>query len=1639
MMVDTTQNPQSAIRNPKSFLLLVEGEPTGGFQLPADSRLDISGRKSVGFKMSGTRYFAERPSQPPPPGATFALEQELQVRLSGTISKRVTVSVDYDDTKPAEDQVRDISVVYKGLPEEIVQEASFGDVTLQIPNTEFTGYNKKIFGAQIKGAYSGFRFAAVGAQTKGKTKTVAFTGRNTQIKKDISDMEFIQRKYYQISMTLTHLPLTPNSEQIWIDDRTGGNDKPPPNDAQGNPNRGGTQGDPTIFTQPTMPSRAYLLDYQSQGKDYTIDYDRGIITFNKTLSENFVVMAAYRTRTGISVGYQPDGSFDFSDSEPSFSSHTIQTGTNDTSHQLKNFYNLGNQKIVPGAYDPEFVFQIFDASGQEANINNFPTLFDVDFGIFQVSDTAGGREPFAKDQAGNPYNPNAYTQGSTRLSRYRMHVEYKYRYRDYVLPDRPIVKYSEKVVLDGTELRRDEDYIIDYTSGFVFFNNPDIIKDTSQLSITYEVLPFGGQFQSNLFGARGEWALSDRVFLGSTFLFSGSQVPLDVPAIGSTPKSHQILDLDAKVAVTSDNMRFLAQQIGLPEGILPSSIEVSGELAKSIFNPNTFETDTGEKGAAFIDSMEGIDDLAGSATTKTAWFQASRPAQDPTPPSKASRAGPILIGETTDLFGHDTSAQAGRKTLLQLTYNLPSGGWDSLCTLISNSGSDWTRFTSIEMWIKADWTQPLEFHTEFGIVNEDTNENGLLDTEDLVNKDNQLSAGEDTGMPVEYQGLTQTLGVNDGILQSEDLDRSGRLDTTESYYRHSFQLNTVDTALVARTAGEWRLIKIPMASFVVAGTPLPSDRRLIKHVRLWLKGNALVSGTVTIEAIQATGNKWEQFGTLGAGQKFAIRAVSSDTDPSYVPLTGTFFRVTTSADKTREKALSMAYLGTSESVLARRIFPGSLNFLEFEQVRMDLYKKTVNPGDILVFRLGSDENNYFQYEVALDGLGSSWQTAQITLDGPGTVRTVKGTPNLTNIRQMGMGMKSASPTTEGELWVNNLRVNGVRRDDGYASRLSGSFKFGDWLGVNGNLRQVESRFHLLDDQSTNTSISVQQAYQTQRQTVRDVGVNGTFSLISFLPATFGWSRRESLTDVQDRTNPNYAGVPDKQTDAYVSSLGIRLFQPLTLGIDGSYQTDKSIWLPLAVSADNSELVTWGTTVKGTFLFPEVIPFTGINIGRNTVEGSYNYRRESDLHTIKPEIRNSEANSREEFYRMTGQYALIDTWTMSPSLNYRFLERQGARERWIPSLGDNVPAKVDNFLPQTLTRGAGVDTAYAFWDRKINLGSRLGATNTTDYLRDDFRTENNIEWSVGFSPPPEWTVGLWNGFTVPSLNLSRRITTSALYQKYFGDAAKPGSLAPRDILSFIDVWWINPREDLAFNSANVVSDSVQSRFNMFQGFSVSPKGSMARERNQQQNFITKSNTDSAGLDLVWERPDFWLIAPTALNTNFTCRNVKRFDNQERLTSDAHSYSSSTSMPFQQSEGFNGSMNFRWNLENKIEGSRTTITRSYVPSLEFTHNLFYAGAVLDFWPFNGLKLDQAIRLQERLEMTMTRNEDQIPSPTGVDIKPIESERYTFGMNIQYTLSRFARLDFTGDANYLNDRQTVGNNQLTWNLGVKLNATF
>ena len=58
------------------------------------------------------------------------------------------------------------------------------------------------------------------------------------------------------------------------------------------------------------------------------------------------------------------------------------------------------------------------------------------------------------------------------------------------------------------------------------------------------------------------------------------------------------------------------------------SVKLSGEIAESYFNPDTYNME-GENGVAMVDNMEGIDNVTGPTMNATNWIASSAPAACP--------------------------------------------------------------------------------------------------------------------------------------------------------------------------------------------------------------------------------------------------------------------------------------------------------------------------------------------------------------------------------------------------------------------------------------------------------------------------------------------------------------------------------------------------------------------------------------------------------------------------------------------------------------------------------------------------------------------------------------------------------------------------------------------------------------------------------------------------------------------------------------------------------------------------------------------------------------------------------------------------------------------------------------------------
>ncbi len=906
--------------------------------LPYESGLSISGRKVIDFKLSSTIYAQPDSGKGRIDKTDFSLDQQLQVRVKGTVGRKVTVNVDFDDTR--EDK-RDISVVYKGDPDETLQEAAFGDISISLPSTEFVGYSKSVFGVRAELLFrprtqfarlfpsalwhryspKSVRLFMIGSQTKGITQTKRFTGNYILQRKEINDISYPRRQFYQLAFSTAasnptgpndtfkkeHRPIQAGSERIFLDDQNPANNNidestrtfyvVPDGLLNGQPaltSGGGTGLSISTFTGPAGINTG-VFKLLVPGIDYTVDYTKGTIRFKRVINQRDIIVADYKPVDD----NRPLSQIISSNQDPLFDTiksiqDTILFGYKPilikpdesqffATRELKNMYILGDTKIQRDDGRGNFNLKIIDLNRNDpTQIDNFdastPTLalapkgvpkypndIDMDFenGIITFVSSDVLRSPFVR-----PFSNDIYVFRENVPSfknRYRIFAEYRFRKGNFSLDQTNIVSQSEQVFVDGKRMTRDVDYFIDYDAGLVTFFRPDSIRDDSVVEITYDYSPFGGSGNETLVGERSEWYVTDNFFIGQSLLLNFSPRSQTVPDLRSTSKKIMVLESD----INWKNIKF---------GNFPIQITgISAEVAESIKNPNTADKAT-------LETFEGVKVEDNANLNKDFWQVAANPltgnplggAFSPGYAANAAGQNGIFLSnedfKITDINPTAVVETSDRLQSLKLDYKLlPSGtGGDaaSIVQVLNRAGVDMfsNRRQFAELWINGDNSNARIQMRLGGIQEKSDSDSGLsIKTEDRDNTAT-LSAGEDIGWTFLNPDLsTTTVGAGNGRLDSQDLDGNGRLDSDDTLGNYAQEIGTANNQLIEAVNGtphqtvDWSGWKL----FSVPLNITASDQNLwasIKQVRITVSNPSGVAktGTLRFGRITIVGTRFEQ-------------------------------------------------------------------------------------------------------------------------------------------------------------------------------------------------------------------------------------------------------------------------------------------------------------------------------------------------------------------------------------------------------------------------------------------------------------------------------------------------------------------------------------------------------------------------------------------------------------------------------------------------------------------------------------------------------------------------------------------------------------------------------------------------------------
>jgi hypothetical protein len=378
-------------------------------------------------------------------------------------------------------------------------------------------------------------------------------------------------------------------------------------------------------------------------------------------------------------------------------------------------------------------------------------------------------------------------------------------------------------------------------------------------------------------------------------------------------------------------------------------------------------------------------------------------------------------------------------------------------------------------------------------------------------------------------------------------------DTNSPYIDKSARLFRDTTGEKIHHGCSWRRYRIPLHE-VIAGYPgirrdtgiALDDWHDIRMVRMVWDGfdttRLTEENKLLLSGMQFVGSQWEAIRDSAGRTKIDVSAISTDKDTVYyreakvAQSAGLIRREKDETNKDApEQSLRLNFfnlLPGDEAIVQRSFSYQPLNIASYDSLTLVMYgRDTTGPGYLnaldrddfkFVFRFGSDTSTYYEYRrtirhrwdnhicVNLRQLSDLKLRAQTNHPGDAIdewnsdsslhLKAPKGRqPNFANIIWIAVGVacdrnSSAAAGYAGEVWVDELKVVGIKQFNGWASRLSLQTQWADFLTLSAGLNYESGDFRTMTD----TKI-----------TMGDSKLSGSLNLSTgldkFLPKDWGFS------------------------------------------------------------------------------------------------------------------------------------------------------------------------------------------------------------------------------------------------------------------------------------------------------------------------------------------------------------------------------------------------------------------------------------------------------------------------------------------------------------------------------------------------------
>ncbi|MEW6526838.1 MAG: hypothetical protein AB1444_09250 [Spirochaetota bacterium] len=1034
----------------------------------------------------------------------FTPEQTMQLHIEGKAGKRLTLYIDHDSQQRTNTYI----MQYKAVEDdEVLREINAGDITIKVNKSKYAVYDdttSKGMGIDFTIKKGNLQVKAFGSVAKGVSEIEHFKGNFSSASITLQEFQYTKATYYQLepfkrydnvdtppsnmytTITWTSAPVNPSTYtpysvgidssgfELYADDAI-------------------TQDKSGLLELHRWDNPSIILGYfrkLQQGSEYTINFSTGTIALLKAFKPQAKIFAVYTRNGGTTQTSDPSAITNhpqfpgkicvFIKCGPSIHEDANFNGTLDPSedtnndgvlnidiYEIRGIYNTGLQNIRADDVKISFFNNLFPMSRTDIQkLGNFIIDYNTGAITFKL------REPF-KQLLSAQSQKIIYTESQTQaytVSQYKIGIAGYSQSRGFQLKHVNIIPDTIRVKINGIQIAESL-YSVDPTSGFFQFTNPGnpVITPETDIEISYQYLPFEGQAQQFVGGMRADYALNKNINVGGTILYTTQGMASTVPLLGNEPTQTTVIEADSSVEVSPHDISAFASKITQSLITVPVLFKGYAEYAKSYHSINTF-------GKGLIDDFESIYSGLTVSMSEKDWVLGSLPPSisqnerariyykfyrdsnnpetlyglDFTPINVPYSKKPGPYNVATGHIAPSLQSEQSQRSL-GLNFDFSSGECISIVTrTLSQKPTDLSNLEYVEIWYRSTGgTGTVDMYLDIGSINEDSDGDGILDTEDsnhngFLDYDTNKNISEDTGYTFDNPFTTvvgsgpavSSTTIGDGVLNTEDLNDNGMLDTGEQNIRVPGLITpiTVDCANTTWQRVRIYINKTNPALYTALPDAFEDILKKIYAIRLILQKKSAATGTILIDTIRFVTMHWQVDsidGTSGTDiDKVKLTLIDSLNDSEYAQ--ESFARsksdIYTSlyGDKskkelsqTMESALNVTYTSITSATIKRKFYkPMDLRF--YRNVHCWINIRNYTSGDTLIFRLHSSDNDYLEYSYNPQFM-QAWEDIVLSLQCNNTnAQFIKkeGNPDLKRIIAITVSVQNT--TTSGQFWLDDI-------------------------------------------------------------------------------------------------------------------------------------------------------------------------------------------------------------------------------------------------------------------------------------------------------------------------------------------------------------------------------------------------------------------------------------------------------------------------------------------------------------------------------------------------------------------------------------------------------------------------------------------